>query len=340
MPKITKQQAQEIIDKYVSGVSSDELAIEYGLWQTSICNLIRGDSWPECQRPENIIQIINSKHTGNKYKELPELNQIQKDILIGSLLGDGTFTKPHSSQNRGNSKFSKTQRNDRKNYLDWHFEKMEGYSATLSPVYSYEKLSKTIDGKIQRNKAPKYLSGYCFSTFNHPNLTEFRNKWYPEGVKQVPYNLELNPQRIAIWYFDDGSNNEKQRYAVICTQGFTFKEAEFLVEKFKPFDLQPSITKTESKYDGRSMPQLKFSRSSYDKLINLIKPYMLWDCFNHKIKHHDSKTDWNRLTKEQAEQVLFLKNTMSIKEMAEKFNVIPRSIYRIISGESWNHLQR
>ncbi len=234
MSKITKDQAQIIINEYVNGVSSYELADRYKLWQTSICNTIRGQCWKSCKRPSNIFEIIKLRdaNKGHRHKKLPELNEEQKNIIVGSLLGDGSIKKPHFVHN-GNSAFAKTQRLDRKPYLDWHFEKMGEYSAKIAPVFSKEKLSK-LDGKIIRTASPKRLSAYAFSTFVHPNITKFRDVWYLNGIKQVPNNLKLNPQSIAIWYCDDGSNCYEHRLAVICTQGFTINEAEILVEKFKP----------------------------------------------------------------------------------------------------------
>jgi Mor family transcriptional regulator len=334
--KITQEQAQNIIDRYVDGESSYALADEYNLWQTSVCNIVRGETWPQCKRPDNIIQIINSKHPGQKYKKLPQLNQLQQDVLIGSLLGDGSINKPYSVQGRGNAKFSKTQKLDRKPYLDWHSEIMGEYSSGVVPVYSSEKLVKGENGIIERHHAQKHLSAYRFDTFSHPNITKLRKEWYPNDIKQIPTNLVLNPQRIAIWYFDDGSNNEKQRYAVLCTNSFTVAEVEFLAAKLKDFNLFPKITFQESKINHQKMPMLKFSKSSYDNLIHMIKPYMLWNCFNHKIKWHHARKQWecSKITTEQVKEIITLKKTISAREISKQFNVHVNTIYSIVSGRS------
>ena len=91
MATINKQQAQEIIDKYIGGIGSPELSKEYGIWTTSITNIIRGTTWKECKRPNNIQYYINIKHPGNKCKNLPNFTKLQEDIIIGSLLGDGSL---------------------------------------------------------------------------------------------------------------------------------------------------------------------------------------------------------------------------------------------------------
>jgi len=343
--QINKNQAQEIIDRYIKGESSYDLADRYNLWQTSICNIIRGQTWKCCVRPSNIKDIILSRNErkGTRPKDLPLLTNLQEDVIIASLLGDGSVTKPHSIHNKGNSYFVKSQSLERIDYLNWHSEIMGSYSSGVHPVYSKETLGRSLEGKITRTICEKHLIGYSFWTFSHPNLTYFRNKWYPQGVKQIPSDLELNPQRIAIWYFDDGSNNEKQRNAVLCTQGFTFAEAEFLCEKFKPFNLLPKICKIKSYYSDKLMPQLKFSKNSYDDLITLMKPYMLWDCFSHKIQWHRARKQWEtsgKFTKEQIEQIIEMRKTHTSRQIAEQFNVHVNTIYSIVSGRSWAHMQQ
>ena len=342
MNKITQQIAQNIINEYVTGASSYELADKYHLWQTSICNLIAGRSWKDCVRPQNMKEIIQSRKQkgldiGRSCQELPHLSPLQEDILVGSMLGDGSLS--HSSLN---SCFSKNQKYDRKEYLDWHAEMLDGYSANVRPIYSKEKLTEGFDGKIQREKTDEYLSGYRYETFNHPNLTDLRNKWYKNNIKIIPADLGLNPQRIAIWYFDDGSNDSKQRVAVLCTQSFTLDESEFLVEKFQAFNLYPTIKKIKSKYTGRQMPILKFSRSSYDNIIALVKPYMLWDCFAHKVEWHRAKKQWEssgKFTEKQAKEIIEMRKTKNAKEIAKIFDVHVNTIYAMVSGRSWGHLQ-
>ena len=134
MSTINQFVAQEIIEKYLYGKSTYELADEYNLWQTTICNLIAGRSWPNCKRPENIKDIIyQRKKKGldcgiKKPKNLPPLTNIQIEILIGSLLGDGNLSKIHG---QGNCSFNKTQKFERKEYLEWHSKIFDKYSAQI-----------------------------------------------------------------------------------------------------------------------------------------------------------------------------------------------------------------
>lgn len=287
--RITKQQAQEIIDKFMSGISKTQLSIEYKIGKTTIWSILHGVVWKTCKRPDNIQELINAQRSlrsGSMCKELPILTELQNDILIGSLLGDGYISK---MKGHGNSYFNKLQVHTKKSYLDWHFQAFSKYSRKLYSVFCKEKLFIKNDGKIGRVVAPVHLSAYSFYTFRHPNFTTLRNIWYLDGVKKVPLDLELNLQRIAIWFFDDGTNSFKKRYASIATNAFTIEEVEFLSQKLNKFNLYPTITTQISKYTDKKMPILGFYGSSYDNLIDMIKPYMLWNCFEHKIQWRPSK---------------------------------------------------
>jgi hypothetical protein len=170
-----------------------------------------------------------------------------------------------------------------------------------------------------------------------------RRKWYPDGIKIVPPDLELNPQRIAIWFFDDGSNNVKQRCAVICTNAFTIDEVEFLSAKLNDFDLLPTIMMHKPKYSEELQPMLKFTKNSYDNLISLIKPYMLWDCFAYKTEWRPAKRQWEVsgiFSDQQVREIVDLRKTKTAREIATQFNVHVNHIYEIVSGRTYRHIKR
>lgn len=159
----------------------------------------------------------------------------------------------------------------------------------------------------------------------------------------MPTDLSLNAQRIAIWFWDDGSNCVDNRQAALYTQSFTFEEAEFLTVKLDEFDLKPTIVKRWSEYTNKFMPILKFDSTSYDNLIHLVTPYMLWSCFEHKIKWRRAQKQWEtsgKFSEQQAKEVLELRKTHSAKEIAKMYNVHVNTIYAMASGRSWGHLQR
>lgn len=340
---LTEIQAQEIIDKFISGIGTTQLAAEYDIWETTVGMVLRGDHWKQCKRPNNIKEILHNQQrlrSGKKCKVLSPLTDIQKDIIIGSLLGDGTVSK---IKLRANSRFTKSQMLTKKSYLDWHFQQLNPYSQRFYDIISKEKLFTQKDGTIGRKTDKERVIGCGFDTCRHPNITELRKKWYPEGIKKVPIDLELNPQRIAIWFFDDGTNNVKQRHVCLCTNAFTFEEVEFLSKKLNNFDLFAKIETQKSKYTGIGQPVLKFYSKSYDNLINLIKPYMLWDCLVYKVqwrpalKQHEVS---GHFTDEQVKEICELRRTKTAKEIAKQYNVHVNFIYELVSGRTYKHVKR
>jgi hypothetical protein len=348
MSKINYDIAQEIIDKYLAGTSTYDLAEEYGLWQTSVCNLVAGRSWPNCKRPENIKDIIYArKKIGldigkKKTKNLPPLNKTQMDLIIGSLLGDGSLSKIYHDEN---CSFSKTQKADRKEYLNWHSQILEPYSSGIYPKYCRTILSNDKDGKVVHTLThKKNISGYVFHTYRHESLKALREKWYINNKKIVPKDIELNSLVIAIWFLDDGYNSYENREAFFCTQSFSIEDVDFLREKLLSFNIDSNIKFVNSKYDKRKMPIIRISKKSYDCLIELIKPHVLWNCFNYKIKWRNPKKQYeihSKLTEEQVYEIFNyrIKGEKTYKELGEIYNMHPNSIQAICLGKNWKHLK-
>ena len=161
--KINQKTAQQIINEFCEGASSYELADKYDLWQTSICNLISGRTWANCQRPENIKEIIKQRHIKGMFKkgmkchiDAPPLTDFQMDVVIGSLLGDG-FIKLGTA----NCSFGKNQCKKYKQYIGWHNEVLQPYSSKILDGYSNERLVGGNKGVItKRVKVDRYLTDY------------------------------------------------------------------------------------------------------------------------------------------------------------------------------------
>ena len=186
----------------------------------------------------------------------------QWSIINGSLLGDGHITKVKY----GNSSFVKNQCRKHEDYLKWHFDKLFPYSCPLKNRDNY-----CLGKKYYRT---------TFNTRTNLIFSELREKWYPLGKKIVPQDLKLDPLAIAIWFFDDGSNSIKSRCCRFATYCFNKVECELLVKELDNFNIKCNIAKNNV---------IMVKTQSYKELVDLIKPYMLWDCFKHKIQYRDSE---------------------------------------------------
>jgi len=229
----------------------------------------------------------------------------QMSIITGSLLGDGHLTKPRSL--KANSYFEKPQKGSRRSYLEWHYQALQPFSSRLNDC------ANTCEGK----KYPRST----FATKALPIFTDLRNKWYPNSKKIVPLDLVLTPLSIAIWFFDDGSNHVKKRQCRFATNSFSIEECEFLCEQLEQHQISCSL----------SGNQIQVHTSSYKTLIEMVSPYMLWDCFEYKVDYRDSQLKFT--TSEEANEMQTLyESGMKQTQIAEKMGKSVSCISNVLRG--------
>lgn len=186
----------------------------------------------------------------------------QWSIVNGSLLGDGYISKIRC----GKSYFCKPQCIAHKEYLQWHFEELLPYSSSL----------KDYDNKC----LGKIFKRATFRTKSYEKIAYLRQLWYPNDKKIVPSGLTLCPLSIAVWFFDDGSNDVRHRIAKFATYGFQKEECNFLRELLLGFNIKTSLVKRNV---------ITVRTESYKTLVDLVSPFMLWDCFKHKVQYRDAE---------------------------------------------------
>jgi hypothetical protein len=132
--------------------------------------------------PREARRITNSNELRILRKSLA-LNQAQKDLLIGTLLGDGNL-------NTGYKNFRLVIRHSlrQKNYV-WR---------------KYKLLKNWI---LQKPKLSLQTNSIGFRTISHPQLTEYHQLFYQNRRKIIPKFIGslLNPFILAVWYMDDGN---------------------------------------------------------------------------------------------------------------------------------------
>jgi len=117
------------------------------------------------------------------------LTQLQKSVIIGSILGDGYL---RMIKGRKNAFLEINHSMNQKDYVDWKYE-----------------ILKNISGSEPKSrKGNKNRIAYRFYTQQHPELTDLLNMFYINGKKVIP-NVKINPMILAIWYMDDGSKCRK-----------------------------------------------------------------------------------------------------------------------------------
>jgi len=147
-----------------------------------------------------------------------KLTDIQEQILIGHLLGDGCLGV---YKERKNAYFELKRKHEDLEYLRWTYKNFE-YFATGAGI---------IDTKSFSSDKSKIYKGNSFRTKTLPIFEEYRNKWYPEGKKIIPKDLILTPLIIAVWFADDGCVSRQSSITLrtqISTNSFSYEEVVFL----------------------------------------------------------------------------------------------------------------
>ena len=174
-----------------------------------------------------------------------DLNARQRDLVIGSLLGDGYLAKT----TRGYA-FRVNHGCVQKDYVDWK------YSVLRNLV----------------NSPPRYAEKcYYFRTVSHPFFDRLRKQFYSGRKKVVPYELveeRLNPFVLAVWIMDDGSRDSRQLR--INSQSFSKEENLFLRDLLDAkLGIKATLNQDKEKY------RLRISARSMRALAQLVKPNII-----------------------------------------------------------------
>lgn len=193
-----------------------------------------------------------------KYKETLSLTSEQKQILVGSLLGDAhlesryklgcaTLRIEHSYKQRG--------------YVDWlHNE--------------FKEWVRTCPRKKRQWSWGKQQDKYGFITYGHRILGKFRKLFYRNGRKIIPGNIEsyLTPLGLAVWFMDDGSIKSKRHKGMFLnTQAFKKSEVEKLQKVLrKKFAIQ-----TVNRKDKNGWQIYILGKENAENFMKLIRPYII-----------------------------------------------------------------
>jgi len=166
-------------------------------------------------------------------KNALKITDIQRAVIVGSILGDGNLSGNWSNTNY-RLKISHSVKQSE--YLLWKYEVLKDFVLTQPQVYEKTK-------------------SISFRTISHNEFTEFYKLFYPFGKKIIPRNIKdltKDPITIAIWFMDDG-NIRKVREKIygyyLNTQSFSLVENKVLIEALKSnFGINSMVMKNQGKY--------------------------------------------------------------------------------------------
>lgn len=180
------------------------------------------------------------------------LSKIQKQLILGCVLGDGYMRK------KTNAHLQITHSIKQKKYVDWKYQILKNL------VISQPKAYKGNAGRV----------GYRFFTRNLSQITRFYQMFYRNGTKIVPRVINLSPLSLAVWYMDDGSKCRKACY--FNCQKLGPESQGNLMKSLKLLNLKTSLNKDKSYY------RIYVSSYSTPTLVQIIESYVL-PCMRYKL---------------------------------------------------------
>lgn len=207
----------------------------YWLEQHGIETRSRGDG----------VHLVNGHHLESFPIEL-------RQFLDGSLLGDGCLTMSHapSAWYRQKSKF--------KGYAAWVKAQFQKWGVETTPPRHV-----TNTGAGVRNRL--FSSTYAISSKSYADFKAEHKRWYPEGKKAVPKDLQLSPSLVCKWMMDDGCRYPTR--IALCTNCFSKDDVIFLQGKLLTVGI-PSVLSESKK--GSDQWIIYINKPGYNKFFDYI----------------------------------------------------------------------
>ena len=179
--------------------------------------------------------------------------------LYGELLGDGCLQSRYFNSARisYSSKY--------KEYIEYISDTLKLFGVKQS-------------GRIRK----KHLTdrgmdcyNYQYNSLAYSELSVIYKKWYPEGKKVVPKDIELTPLTLRQWYIGDGClihPRGSKPYISLATNGFPISNVGWLVEQLSKLDFKAIKTTQNS---------IRMLVCSTEKFLNYIGKCPV-ECYQYK----------------------------------------------------------
>ena len=191
-------------------------------------------------------------------KKLPALTDVQRQVLVGSLLGDGSM----SATSGVSARFQEGHCEEQAGYTEWKADILAPFTSSRFQTVKHE------DGKT--------FLGSAFATTSCPQLRPLYDMFYPlpERVRVFPPNLSdiLTPLALAVWYMDDGSVNGGNTRIAFGLDDTSLKRA---MKALRKLGLDPKV------YGEGGDRSIEFMGQTREFLV-LVGPHIL-PCMRYKL---------------------------------------------------------
>ena len=192
----------------------------------------------------------------------------QKDILYGTLLGDGYLRPTNGGKSNCSYSLALCHGEKQLNYLKWKRKEFENFVTSTGFA---------VNARPFKGNAPTY----AFSTISHPFLKEARSVCYSTNGKKditAEWMEKISPLALAVWYMDDGSLNKKYHTIVLCTNSFSLNGQMLAIGHLRDrFGLHAVL---ESRRNDQTVIRINASESR--KFMDIVSPHVP-SCMSYKL---------------------------------------------------------
>lgn len=196
-------------------------------------------------------KVITNSSDIRKLRDNITLSKYQKEILVGTLLGDSCLIPNIWGKNyRLQVSHSRTQ----KELVDWKYKIFKNFTLS-SPKYD------------------KIINAWKFRTISHPEFTDLYKGFYRNKKKIVPKDIVkvITPVGLAVWFMDDGSIGPRKQGYILNSQCFSLEEnlkLKYCLEK------KFGITEV-SIHKDKKFHRLYIKLSSMKKFFVTVSPHII-----------------------------------------------------------------
>lgn len=280
----------------VDNLTETEIAIQYGINQVRVGRLRKKWGIPTRTKGQRITS------------QLPPLTSEQHQLLIGSLLGDGSMDATSQESARYNEGHCIAQAE----YLEWKVNILGPY---VSSVFDTTKTDR--EGKV--------FHGRGFTTVSCPTLRSYYDLFYPppDRKKRFPVSLsdEMTPLVLAVWYLDDGRLAHRFHPQITFGLGdITLKRA---IKALRKLGFRPEVHGTTSSDTVIAFP------GQSDQFFEMVGP-LIPECMSYKLPVESARRDRDRNAKELTPDKVkdLYEGGMSFNEIADIYDVGSSTVHR------------
>jgi len=194
-----------------------------------------------------------------------ELTSIEKQVIIGGLLGDLSCRISATSI----------------------YARLEGGHCERQKDYMFWKIN--LLQRLMFNVGRTAIGAYLYQSRNFKALNEYYTLFYSKGYKSINREILnlLDDFGLLIWYLDDGSYHKRDHCIYLYTNSFSLEEQNIISRWFvQKYNIKPRIIKIRKNITNKQLDDCYFLRintSDTKRLLEIFSKFEVPNCMNYKL---------------------------------------------------------